>query len=87
MNLSSRATQVLSILMLAAYLLRLLLIVNGGQFYFPDESRYQRRSVSVVDSLFQADFRSAIDKVLAYDKHHGFTAVAACSSHRSSPDL
>lgn len=76
MNLNTRAIQALSILMLAAYLLRLLLIVNGGQFYFPDESRYQRRSVSAVGSLFQADFRSAIDKVLAYDKHHGFTAVA-----------
>ncbi len=75
MNLNLRAPQALSILMLAAYLLRLLLIVNGGQFYFPDESRYQRRSVSAVDSLFQADFRSAIDKVLAYDRHHGFTAV------------
>jgi len=75
MNLNLRATHILSILMLVAYLLRLLLIVNGGQFYFPDESRYQRRSVSAVDSLFEADFRSAIDKVLAYDKHHGFTAV------------
>ncbi|MCY4018050.1 MAG: hypothetical protein OXG39_01455 [Chloroflexi bacterium] len=75
MNLNLRATHVLSILMLVAYLLRLLLIVNGGQFYFPDESRYQRRSVSAADTLFQADFRSAIDKVLAYNKHHGFTAV------------
>lgn len=75
MNLNLRATHVLSILMLAAYLLRLLLVVNGGQFYFPDEGRYQRRSVSAVDSLFQADFRSAIDRVLAYDKHHGFTVV------------
>ena len=75
MKLNMRAPQLLLILMLAAYLLRLLLIVNGGQFYFPDESRYQRRSVMAVGSLFQADFRSAIDKVLAYDKHHGFTAV------------
>ena len=75
MTLSLRATHALSLMMLAAYLLRLLLIVNGGQFYFPDESRYHRRSVNAVESLFQADFRSAIDKVLAYDKHHGFTAV------------
>ncbi len=75
MKLNMRAPQFLLILMLVAYLLRLLLIVNGGQFYFPDEGRYQRRSVRAVDSLFQADFRSAIDKVLAYDKHHGFTAV------------
>lgn len=76
MKLNLRAPHVLLILMFAAYLLRLLLIVKGGQFYFPDESRYQRRSVSAVDSLFQADYRSALDKVLAYDKHHGFTAVA-----------
>ncbi len=76
MTVNLRATHTLSILMLVAYLLRLLLIVNGGQFFFPDESRYQRRSVSAVGSLFQADYRSAIDKVLAYDKHHGFTAVA-----------
>ncbi|MCY4538705.1 MAG: hypothetical protein OXE52_10800 [Chloroflexi bacterium] len=75
MTLSLRATHALSLMMLAAYLLRLLLIVNGGQFYFPDESRYQRRSVNAAESLFQADFRSAIDQVLAYDKHHGFTAV------------
>ncbi|MDE2858860.1 MAG: hypothetical protein OXN94_13535 [Chloroflexota bacterium] len=89
MNLNLRATQVLFILMLAAYLLRLLLIVNGGQFYFPDESRYQRRSVGAVDSLFQADFRSAIDKVLAYDKHHGFTAVGLVPAivHRLIFDL
>lgn len=69
------AAHTLLVLMIAAYLLRLLLIVNGGQFYFPDESRYQRRAVSAVDSLFQADFRSAIDRALAYDKHHGFTVV------------
>ncbi len=75
MSLNLRATQTLSLLMLLAYLLRLLLIFNGGQFSFPDESRYQRRSVSVVHSLFEADLRSAIDMVLAYDKHHGFTAV------------
>ena len=75
MNLNLRAPHALLILMLVAYLLRLLLIVNGGQFFFPDESRYQRRAVSAVESLFQADFRSAIDRVLAYDKHHGFTAV------------
>ena len=75
MNLNLRAPHALLILMLAAYLLRLLLIVNGGQFFFPDESRYQRRAVSAVESLFQADFRSAIDRVLAYNKHHGFTAV------------
>lgn len=89
MNLNLRATQVLFILMLAAYLLRLLLIVNGGQFYFPDESRYQRRSVSAADSLFQADFRSAMDKVLAYDKHHGFTAVGLVPAivHRVIFDL
>ena len=75
MNLKLRAPHALLILMLVAYLLRLLLIVNGGQFFFPDESRYQRRAVSAAESLFQADFRSAIDRVLAYDKHHGFTAV------------
>ena len=72
MNLNLRAPHALLILMLVAYLLRLLLIVNGGQFFFPDESRYQRRAVSAAESLFQADFRSAIDRVLAYDKHHGF---------------
>ncbi len=74
MSLNLRATQSLSLLMLLAYLLRLLLIINGGQFSFPDESRYQR-SIRAVHSLFEADFRSAIDKVLAYNKHHGFSAV------------
>ena len=75
MNLNLRAPHALLILMLVAYLLRLLLFINGGQFFFPDERRYQRRAVSAAESLFQADFRSAIDRVLAYDKHHGFTAV------------
>ena len=79
MNLKLRAPHALLILMLVAYLLRLLLIVNGGQFFFPDESRYQRRAISAAESFFQADYRSAIDRVLAYDKHHGFHRFQACS--------
>ena len=85
MNLKLRAPHALLILMLVAYLLRLLLIVNGGQFFFPDESRYQRRAISAAESFFQADYRSAIDHVLAYDKHHGFTAfsLAPAIIHRA----
>ena len=85
MNLNLRAPHALLILMLVAYLLRLLLIVNGGQFFFPDESRYQRRAISAAESFFQADYRSAIDHVLAYDKHHGFTAfsLAPAIIHRA----
>ncbi len=64
----------LALIMLVAYLLRLLLIVNGGQFFFPDEGRY-RRAVGAAHSFMGADFRSGLDRLLWYNKHHAFSTV------------
>ena len=64
----------LALIMLVAYLLRLLLIVNGGQFFFPDEDRY-RRAVGAAHSFMGADFRSGLDRLLKYNRHHAFGTV------------
>lgn len=74
MNLNLRATHVLFMIMLVAYLLRVLLVVNGGQFYFPDEGRYLRVT-TVAETLYEANFRGALDRLLLYNKHHGFTTA------------
>ena len=65
-----RPSHLLFAMMLAAYALRLLLIVNGGQFYHPDESRY-RRSIAAADHLYQGRFTDAFIRLLRYENHHG----------------
>ena len=62
-------------IVLVAYVLRLLLIVNGGQFYFPDEHRYRRRSVAIAGQLFDGDIRAAVKNTLRYKNHHGMIAA------------
>lgn len=70
-----RTTHWLALIMLCALFLRLLLIVNGGQFYFPDEKRY-RHGMLAAESFIEADFGRGIDRLLQYNNHHGFSAVA-----------
>ena len=64
----------LLIIMLAAYLLRLLLLANEGQFRFVDESRY-RRATHAADLIFQGDITGAFQSLLIYGQHPGFTVA------------
>lgn len=60
--------------MLISYGLRLLLIVNGGQLYHPDELRYYR-SIEATKHIFNGDIKNAIKTLLKYEFHQGI-AVA-----------
>ena len=73
-NRRIRPSRLLFAMMLAAYALRLLLIVNGGQFYHPDEWRY-RRSLEVADHLHQGRFTDAFNELLNYNRHPGIAAA------------
>ena len=73
-NKLARPYSLLALLMLIAYGLRLLLIVNGGQLYHPDELRYYR-SVEAAKHIFNGDFKNAIKTLLKYEFHQGI-AVA-----------
>ena len=70
-----RPKHALLIIMLAAYLLRLLLLANEGQFRFVDESRY-RRATHAADLIFQGDVTSAFQSLLTYAGHPGFTIAS-----------
>ena len=73
-NRRIRPSHLLLAVMLAAYALRLLLIVNGGQFYFPDEYRY-KRAIAAADHLYQGRFTDAFNDLLRYKNHHGVAAA------------
>ena len=72
--LPARPLYLLAILMLCAYILRLLLAINGSQFYWPDESRYWE-SVNVVENVIDGNLRAAVRGLVQYRMHHGFTTV------------
>ena len=72
--LPARPLYLLAILMLCAYILRLLLAINGSQFYWPDESRYWE-SVDVVENVIDGNLRAAVRGLVQYRMHHGFTTV------------
>lgn len=61
--------------MLIAYVFRLLLIVNGGQLYFSDESRYRKRSVPIADLIIQGDWTTALRATIRYSEHPGIAAA------------
>ena len=69
-----RHRHLLLLIMLVSFGLRLLLVVNGGQFYFPDEIRYMP-AVSVADKIFEGDYKSAIGSMLQYRPHAGAITV------------
>ena len=69
-----RPPHLLFAIMLAAYALRLLLIVNGGQFYYPDEVRYNR-SLAVAEHIWQGDFGRAVERLLGVERHPGIAAA------------
>lgn len=63
-------------LLLAAVLLRFVLVAGGGQFYWPDEARFDRARALVAAVRAQA-FGTALDTLVRYPDHNGFTLVAA----------
>ena len=69
-NKLARPSSLLALLMLVAYGLRLLLIINGGQLFHPDELRYYR-SIETTKHIFNADFKNAVKTVLKYEFHQG----------------
>jgi len=58
-----------------AYGLRLLLIADGGQQYWPDEMRYQRGYYMAMH-LVRADFFNASRELALYPDHSGFTLAS-----------
>ncbi|MCS6836135.1 MAG: hypothetical protein NZ750_08985 [Anaerolineae bacterium] len=60
---------------IVAYGLRLLLIADGGQQYWPDEMRYQRGYYMAMH-LLRADFFNASRELALYPDHSGFTLVS-----------
>ena len=73
-NRRIRPSHLLLAVMLAAYALRLLLIANGGQFYYPDEVRYNR-SLAVAEHIWQGDFGRAVERLLRVERHPGIAAA------------
>ena len=69
-NKLARPVSLLVLLMLIAYGLRLLLIINGGQLFHPDELRYYR-SIETTKHIFNADFKNAVKTVFKYEFHQG----------------
>lgn len=69
-NKLAQPSSLLALLMLTAYCLRLLLIVNGGQLFHPDELRYYR-SIETTKHIFKADFKNAVKTLLKYEFHQG----------------
>lgn len=69
-NKLARPSSLLALLMLIAYGLRLLLIINGGQLFHPDELRYYR-SLETTKHIFNGDFKNAVKTLLKYEFHQG----------------
>ncbi len=65
----------LLLILLVSFLLRLLLVANGGQMYWPDERRYWS-STTVADKLYAGDFKNVIASLLKYRSHAGMTSPA-----------
>ena len=70
-----RAVHVLKFIMLVALLLRLLLVANGAQRYFPDEHRYSKYAAVIADSVFNGNVVSGMASLLEYRTHPGAAAA------------
>jgi hypothetical protein len=55
----------------ASLVVRIALVLNGGQYYYPDESRYWR-SFDFIHRLVLIDPRGAVDRILGTYSHVGF---------------
>ncbi len=69
----------LLLLMLVSYSLRLALVQQGGQLFYPDESRYLH-SARIADQLFAFELADGLGFMLLYEHHLGakaaFTPIA-----------
>ena len=70
-----RHWHVLLLILLVSFLLRLLLVANGGQMYWPDERRYWT-STTIADKLYAGDYKNVIASLLKYRAHAGMTSPA-----------
>lgn len=64
----------LLLMMLVSYGLRLALVQQGGQLFYPDESRYLH-AARVADQLFAFELADWLGAVLQYDHHLGAKAA------------
>ncbi len=70
-----RSVHALLFIMFVASVLRLLLIADGGQRYFPDEYRYYRYTIDFVDTVFEGDILGGFGSMLEYRTHPGAYAA------------
>ena len=61
-------------IMLIAYALRVGLVMGGGQFYFPDEYRYQTVAYTA-DSLYHGNFKRLPERLFIYQPHPGMPVM------------
>ena len=66
----------LLLLLVLSFVLRILLVQQGGQLFSPDELRYALRPVKVADKLYSGDLAGALNGLLRYREHHGFITAA-----------
>jgi hypothetical protein len=71
-----RARRLLLALLVLGFSLRVVLVLRGGQRFFPDEGRYTR-SITFAELLSHAEGGRALDLVLAAPDHTGFVIVGA----------
>jgi len=70
-----RSVHALLIIMFVACVLRLLLVADGAQRYFPDERRYYRYTIAFADTVFAGDVLGGFGSLLEYRYHPGAYAV------------
>ena len=69
-----RHWQLLLLILFVSFLVRLVLVANGGQMYWPDE-RWYWTSTTVADKLYAGDYKNVIASVLKYRGHGGKVLV------------
>jgi hypothetical protein len=67
--------KVLILLLFIAFLLRFVLVVRGGQFYWPDESRYMK-SHRILYFLKNGDIKGAVVFIVGIYVHFGFVLAS-----------
>lgn len=70
-----RSHRLLVAIIAVSALLRLVLVVQGGQYYFTDEGRFEH-ALNVVDELRRGNTVAALDTVLRNPAHPGFVLAA-----------
>jgi hypothetical protein len=74
LRISWRCPPALVVLLVLAGCLRIVLVIRGGQRYFPDEQRYFRASNLLLE-LVNGDFTGALRSLVVAPDHNGFTLV------------